>query len=155
MIELNYHQEFKVKEQMILGLLTPEEQKGECKIKHAVNQWIKRSSEAVQKVNEEINKMVSRAQDEVYEINVNHAYQDEKGLLQKNDKGEFLYTAENEIKANKERRKVQEKLLQEQSKLTIKFEPYLFTDQSRIDKIDQFRREELEGIFIPKQTKKK
>lgn len=124
----------KEKEQLI-GLLplTQEEQaqNSQSKLKHAMMRWGK----SIKSIYENMQELQGKA-------SLEFASEDEKTkCLLTDNEGRFQYTKENEqLKRNK---------LKDIDLTEVNIEPYLFTDEERINTFDPFIVEELRGIFFP------
>lgn len=84
-------------------------------------------------------------QEKVDDINLSHAFTDEKGVLVTDKGGNCSYTPE----AAKERLKELKLAAREYEAKEIEFEPYFAQSCPRLLEVDEFLREELTGILFP------
>ncbi len=156
---------------LINSLLSPEERAGNSALKYAVNKWNNKVQQVtkpiVEAAQKEFNIFNTQKQEEIKDIEeftfINYSEKNEKLVCQKDDKGEYILTAENlrkcKIEVNEKTALLKEEINAKNIEVNknllateVDFEPYLFIDQTKIATFDLFTAEELLGIFIPKET---
>lgn len=153
---------------LINSLLSPEERAGNSALKYAVNKWNNRVQQLtkpiIDKTQKEFNEFSAKIQEQIKDVEefifISLSEKTDKLVCLKDEKGDYVLTAENlkkcKLQINEEIAPLKkmisdrnEELNKELLKQEVDFDPYLFIDQTRIKTFDLFAAEELLGIFIP------
>lgn len=140
------------KRNLIYSLLSKEEKETEIqsKKKYAVKKWDKTASKILADIDA---KNKEEFEDGKELIVIDSASVDKDGNIIKNEDGTIKQTPEKAKEAITKVRELLKSITNRMEKEEVEFEAYFLTDEMSINKIDEFVREELEGIFIPPKTK--
>lgn len=137
-LKLSYKELFEKVE--LLNALIPageENEKNQSKLKYAIQKMSRKIKPVVDEYNEKIN-----------DINVDCASVDKNDNILKETVAvgsgtieKFKYTKENEKKRSEK--------VSDLMKTKVEFEPYYFSDETKIATLDEFLVEELRGFFFP------
>ena len=169
-MKINFEQ-LSAKGALVNSLLSPEEKAGNSMLKYAINKWNTKVQQAtkpiVDKAQKEFNEFATQINEQIKDVEefifIELSEKTDKDVCLKDEKGEYVLSAENlkkcKLEVNEKVAPLKERLNTKNAELNkqlleteIDFEPYFFIDQKRIVTFDLFTAEELLGIFIPQDS---
>ena len=132
------YKEFRYKTKLKQSLLNDEEAAPgvQSKIKYALQKSDKLSQDWISPINDKMME-IGKKYATLIPLKSNPSIM----VFANGEKGEFLYTPENQKLLDAEMKTLDE--------IELEFEPYIFSDEERISQVDDFIAEELRGFFFP------